>query len=424
MRAPAIEVTGLGKRYRLGTAPPADSLREAVAGLFSPAAMSRAASRAAGAVATLARGREPDDDDPTTLWSLRDVSFEVRPGDALGVIGRNGAGKSTLLKILSRITQPTIGRARIVGRVGSLLEVGTGFHPDLTGRENIYLNGAILGMRRTEIASKFDEIVAFAEVERFLDTQVKHYSSGMYLRLAFSVAAHLEPDILLVDEVLAVGDLEFQRKCIGKMGSVTGEGRTVLFVSHNMAAVRTLCRSAIVLDGGKVVRQGDVGDCIAYYVAHGFPDDATSWSRPSSWAAGALGIMHIESRVSGQQPHLTLALDVTVESHARHKPAFIAVDIADAAGAPLMQALPRIEGFIGDTQPRQRVRVAIALPPLIPGQYLATVWVGSHYTETLDEVERVIRFEVHDSPTAGRAHAHTADHGHIVPPSTATCDAV
>jgi len=357
MRAPAIEVTGLGKRYRLGAAPPADSLREAVAGLFSPAAMSQAASRAAGAVAALARGREPDDDDPRTLWSLRDVSFEVRPGDALGVIGRNGAGKSTLLKILSRITQPTIGRVRIVGRVGSLLEVGTGFHPDLTGRENIYLNGSILGMRRTEIASKFDEIVAFAEVERFLDTQVKHYSSGMYLRLAFSVAAHLEPDILLVDEVLAVGDLEFQRKCIGKMGSVTGEGRTVLFVSHNMAAVRTLCRSAIVLDGGKVVRQGDVGECIAYYVTHGFPDDATSWSRPPSWAAGALRIMRIESRVSGQQPHLTLALDVTVESHARHKPAFIAVDIADAAGVPLMQALPRIEGFIGDTQPRQRVRV-------------------------------------------------------------------
>jgi lipopolysaccharide transport system ATP-binding protein len=231
-----IAASGLGKRYVLGETSGSDSLRDALAATFSRAAVRRAAN----AVASFARREERDD--ATTLWSLRDVSFDVREGETLGIIGRNGAGKSTLLKILSRITQPTTGRVRVVGRVGSLLEVGTGFHPDLTGRENIFLNGAILGMRRTEIARKFDEIVAFAEVERFLDTQVKHYSSGMYLRLAFAVAAHLEPDILLVDEVLAVGDLEFQRKCIGKMGRVAGEGRTVLFVSHNMAAVRTLCR--------------------------------------------------------------------------------------------------------------------------------------------------------------------------------------
>src|SRR5204863_7970029 len=183
------------------------------------------------------------------FWAHKDVSFEVKQGEVVGIIGRNGAGKSTLLKILSRITEPTTGRVRIKGRVASLLEVGTGFHPELSGRENVFLNGAILGMTRVEIKRKFDEIVAFAEVEKFLDTPVKRYSSGMYVRLAFAVAAHLEPEILVVDEVLAVGDAEFQKKCMGKMGEVAkGSGRTVLFVSHNMAAVRTLCHSAILLN--------------------------------------------------------------------------------------------------------------------------------------------------------------------------------
>jgi lipopolysaccharide transport system ATP-binding protein len=412
----AISATGLGKCYRLGDAPAADSLRDALAATFSRATISRVA----GAVASFGRGAR--NDAANTIWSLRDVSFEVEPGATLGVIGRNGAGKSTLLKILSRITQPTTGRVRIVGRVGSLLEVGTGFHPDLTGRENIYLNGAILGMRRSEIARKFDEIVAFAEVERFLDTQVKHYSSGMYLRLAFAVAAHLEPDILLVDEVLAVGDLEFQRQCIGKMGRVAGEGRTVLFVSHNMAAVRTLCRSAMVLDAGRVVREGDPGECIAYYASRGFHEEAETWERPNESADTPLVLTHIASRLCGHQPQLTLELDITVESRAPHKPAMLAVDILDAAGVALMQALPHAEGFIEDSAPRQRVRVTIQIPPLIPGQYFATIWLGSHHTETFDAVERAIRFEVHETPTAGRSYQHTVDHGYIVPPSTAACD--
>src|SRR5207245_2070220 len=190
--------------------------------------------------------------DEGQFWALRDVTFTIGRGDVVGVIGRNGAGKSTLLKILSRITEPTEGSAEICGRVGSLLEVGTGFHPELTGRENIHLNGAILGMRRTEIARKFDEIVDFAEVEPFLDLAVKHYSSGMYMRLAFAVAAHLEPEILLIDEVLAVGDLAFQRKCLGKMGQVARAGRTVLFVSHNMAAVENLCARTLLLSRGRV----------------------------------------------------------------------------------------------------------------------------------------------------------------------------
>lgn len=199
------------------------------------------------------------------VWSLRDINFEVKQGEALGIIGKNGAGKSTLLKVLSQVTSPTIGNVKIRGRIASLLEVGTGFHPELTGRENIFLNGAILGMSRSEIKSKFDEIVDFSGVERYIDTPVKRYSSGMYVRLAFAVAAHLEPEILIIDEVLAVGDLEFQKKCLGKMKDVTGEGRTVLFVSHNMAAVKRLCDRGIVLDNGQLVFSGSNEDAISYY---------------------------------------------------------------------------------------------------------------------------------------------------------------
>jgi lipopolysaccharide transport system ATP-binding protein len=205
-----------------------------------------------------------------TLWALQDVSFAVKKGELLGVIGRNGAGKSTLLKILSRVTEPSKGFAEIHGRVGSLLEVGTGFHPELTGRENIYLNGAILGMKRAEIDRKFDEMVSFAEVEKFIDTPVKRYSSGMYLRLAFAVAAHLEPEILVVDEVLAVGDAEFQRKCLGKMSAVAQQGRTVLFVSHNMSAILRLTQEAIVLDKGRLLMRAPSPKAVDYYLAAGF----------------------------------------------------------------------------------------------------------------------------------------------------------
>jgi lipopolysaccharide transport system ATP-binding protein len=200
------------------------------------------------------------------FWALQDVSFEVKPGEVVGIIGRNGAGKSTLLKLLSRITEPTAGRVRLRGRVASLLEVGTGFHPELTGRENIFLNGAVLGMHRVEIKKKFDEIVAFAEVEKFLDTPVKRYSSGMYVRLAFAVAAHLEPEILIVDEVLAVGDAEFQKKCLGKMNDISRGGRTILFVSHNMAATRQLCSRCILLMAGQVMVDGMVGEAIGAYL--------------------------------------------------------------------------------------------------------------------------------------------------------------
>ena len=204
------------------------------------------------------------------FWALKDVSFEIKQGEVVGIIGRNGAGKSTLLKILSRITEPTRGRVRIKGRVASLLEVGTGFHPELTGRENIFLNGAILGMSKAEIKRKFDEIVAFAEVEKFLDTPVKRYSSGMYVRLAFAVAAHLEPEILIIDEVLAVGDAQFQKKCLGKMGDVSREGRTILFVSHNMSAVQNLCHRSMWLDGGRVIEDGASAQVVSQYLKTSF----------------------------------------------------------------------------------------------------------------------------------------------------------
>jgi lipopolysaccharide transport system ATP-binding protein len=244
---------------------------------------------------------EPPDDDEE-FWALRDVSFEARRGDVIGIIGRNGAGKSTLLKILSRITEPTEGRVRIRGRVASLLEVGTGFHPELSGRENIHLNGAILGMSRAETKRKFDEIVAFADVERFLDTPVKHYSSGMYVRLAFAVAAHLEPEILVVDEVLAVGDAEFQKRCLGKMRDVSRGGRTVLFVSHNMAAVRSLCGRGILLEHGQVIVDGTSNEAVARYLDSDQATDTASSRRALSRSLTLIGVNCSPSPVHQHSP--------------------------------------------------------------------------------------------------------------------------
>ncbi len=255
----AIHVEGLGKEFQIGGPQKVyDRLGDRLADMAS-APFRR--------VANLVRGRSSSAADlGETIWALDAISLDIRHGETVGIIGRNGAGKSTFLKILSRITEPTRGFADIFGRVGSLLEVGTGFHPELTGRENIYLNGAILGMRRKEIDRKFDEIVAFAEIDRFIDTPVKHYSSGMYVRLAFSVAAYLEPEILLVDEVLAVGDVAFQRKCLGKMDDVAQEGRTVLFVSHNMGVMQTLCKRGILLTEGKVECDGPISTVIDTYL--------------------------------------------------------------------------------------------------------------------------------------------------------------
>ena len=404
-----VRADGLGKVYTLG--------RSIRGGATLRETLYASARGAARRVAALARGQFQGKS-PETIWSLRDVSFEVARGEALGIIGPNGAGKTTLLKILSRITEPTTGRAVLRGRVGSLLEVGTGFHLDLTGRENIYLNGAILGMRKSEIDRKFDEIVAFSEVERFLDTAVKHYSSGMYLRLAFAVAAHLETEILFVDEVLAVGDLDFQRKCLGKMEMVTTAGRTVLFVSHNMAAISALCSRALVLHHGQVIAQGSTNECIAKYAALSTHRAGERWVREGGAVGALLAIMRVESRLTGEQPALTLGLDVALESRGEHRPAYVAVDILDSAGGVIMQALPRLDGFLTSGSGQHRLHISVHLPPLIPGVYFGTVWTGSHFTETLDEVVRAVRFEVHESPTVGRSYPHSPDHGRIVPPST------
>ncbi len=270
----AIRTHELGKSYQLGAREARYStMRDRVT------EFARGAAAAAASPRRTWRARRPQ---PETIWALKDVSFEVAPGSVVGLIGRNGAGKSTLLKLLSRITDPSEGWADIRGRLGSLLEVGTGFHPELTGRENIYLSGAILGMKRAEISRKFDDIVSFAEVDRFVDTAVKHYSSGMYLRLAFAVAAHLEPEILLVDEVLAVGDARFQRKCIDKMQDVGKQGSTVLFVSHNMPAVTRLCERAIMLDNGRVAGDGPAHEIVAAYLHSGLGTMAArEWLDPA-----------------------------------------------------------------------------------------------------------------------------------------------
>ena len=253
MRNLAIEAHNLGKYYRIGKSKSDPSVKSKWRGQLAAAFTY---------LQTTIREPRPEE----IFWALKDVSFEVKSGEVFGVIGPNGAGKSTLLKVLSRITEPTQGRAQVYGRLGAMLEVGTGFHPELTGRENIYLNGVILGMRRTEIDKKFEEIVEFAEIERFLDTPVKRYSSGMYVRLAFAVAAHLEPEILLIDEVLAVGDATFQKKCLGKLGEVAKEGRTILFVSHNMTALQSLCQRALWVDKGQVKEIGKAGTVVSHYL--------------------------------------------------------------------------------------------------------------------------------------------------------------
>jgi lipopolysaccharide transport system ATP-binding protein len=259
-------------------------------------------------------GKSPRNAD---FWALRDVSFDAQPGEALGIIGRNGAGKSTLLKIMSRITEPTEGEIILNGRVGSLLEVGTGFHPELTGRENIYLNGAILGMSRDEIRHKFDEIVAFAEIDQFIETPAKRYSSGMYMRLAFAVAAHLEPEILMVDEVLAVGDAAFQKKCLAKMGEVAGEGRTVLFVSHNMVALQSMCSRAILLKNGSVIMQGNVSEVVNHYlqkeIKTGLEQDWNDVTTAPGNEKVRLRSARVVPELTESREHITVETPITLE---------------------------------------------------------------------------------------------------------------
>lgn len=352
------------------------------------------------------------------FWALNNVSFDVKEGEVLGIIGRNGAGKSTLLKILSQVTAPTSGEIKIRGRIASLLEVGTGFHPELTGRENIFLNGAILGMTKAEIRRKLTEIIDFSEIEQFIDTPVKRYSSGMYVRLAFAVAAHLEPEILIVDEVLAVGDTAFQQKCLGKMKDVSRTGRTVLFISHNMTAIASLCSSAIMLSDGKLVNQGSVSSCVETYLSNN-KTSGPNWNRTTPPASRkSLYFSSAKLGIEGTQPHLTLELDLETESLIAHKAAFVAVDILDATGTSIMQAIPTLAGFLNGAPRRAAFHVRIDLPPLVPGHYSVSFWAGPHNTETYDEVVSVVSFEITESPTTGRSFPHYRENGAIVPHST------
>lgn len=384
-----IAAEALGKKYLIGheTADRTRTLRDTITGSV------RKFGRAA---ASMLRGQAIiEGEEIEEFWALRDVDFEVRQGDVVGVIGRNGAGKSTLLKVLSRITEPSEGRVRIRGRVASLLEVGTGFHPELTGRENIYLNGAILGMSRTEIRRKFDEIVDFAEVERFLDTPVKRYSSGMYVRLAFAVAAHLEPEILVIDEVLAVGDAAFQKKCLGKMQDVAGHGRTILFVSHNMAAVKSLCNRGVLLDGGMVKAAGDIADVAnayedkglkgAGYVADGPPRQAVEIRR--------VALDFAEGR-------LVVAIDL---HSATCDKVILSLRIRDCLGAPV--AMASRGGFDPETlvalEPGiNRLELAAPCPFLANGRYFVDCDLERPYHTYLQRLDDALSFEVARVPAS------------------------
>jgi homopolymeric O-antigen transport system ATP-binding protein len=387
----AIRVEHLGKRYRIGQRERYGALRDTLAELV--AVPFRRLKTVGGRGAT--RGED-------AIWALRDVSLEVEHGEVLGIIGHNGAGKSTLLKILSRITEPTEGRAEVFGRVGSLLEVGTGFHPELTGRENIYLNGAILGMKRSEITRRFDEMVAFAEVERFIDTPVKRYSSGMYLRLAFAVAAHLEPEILLVDEVLAVGDAAFQKKCLGRMGDVAREGRTVLFVSHNLPSIEKLCNRVIVIDGGRITIQGDPVTCIAAYLGgRSEPRAGLDLAAVPRLDPRLTPVFtSLELRDAEGNPVSVVGCGEPLEFHLDYaaptdiaNPSFGLI-ISSGMGTPLFFLQTRAQLGLWDKASRDgRVVCRLDSVPLVPGDYLLTLGCLTGEKQ-LDLLEHVTSFSV------------------------------
>ncbi len=346
------------------------------------------------------------------VWSLRDVNFEIKEGDAVGIIGRNGAGKSTLLKILSKITSPTTGKVMGKGRIASLLEVGTGFHPELSGKENIFLNGAILGMRKKEIKRKLDEIVNFAGVERYLDTPVKRYSSGMYVRLAFSVAAHLESEILIVDEVLAVGDAEFQKKCLGKMGEVSqGEGRTVLFVSHNMDAVMNLCKSGIVLNNGKLAFSGNAAESINHYQSSGL-NAVDNWIAPKNLYQPHFS--NIRYEISGQQPHLILTIHFKVSSMSKSPSAFVVFGIKSSLGGTIMEAIPSLQPFIRFEGGESEYSCQVQLTGFIPGNYFVYAWLGASEAENYDWQDNILSFEITQAPMAERTFPYSARTGFLV----------
>jgi lipopolysaccharide transport system ATP-binding protein len=410
---PAIRVTNLGKRYRVTGAEkaPYRTLRESLTGLAT-APLRRLMGRSTGAA------------EVSDFWALKDVSFEVQPGEVVGIIGRNGAGKSTLLKILSRITKPTTGRVEINGRVGSLLEVGTGFHPELSGRENVYLNGSILGMSRKEIDRKFDEIVAFAEIDKFLDTPVKRYSSGMYVRLAFAVAAHLEPEILIVDEVLAVGDSEFQKKCFAKVGEIGRQGRTVVVVSHDMTAIGSLCENGILLRKGRVYKSGSIRVVVADYLSDALATRDGAYE-VSGHAGRSPNMSPLIQRVvlSGHDNRPTnryCSLDrLTVEMHIyspqRIENSRLAIAVEDHLGRRLFAVASHFTNappitLFGNTS----VRCTIPELRLGTGRYLLSVSVATRQDGLLDSIDGCGWFDVESHDCYGNGEPYLTIYGPVL----------
>ncbi|MCA1632233.1 MAG: ABC transporter ATP-binding protein [Acidobacteria bacterium] len=387
---PIVKVENLSKQYRIGAQEVSyQTLRDALAGVVrNPLGRLRR------------RAQSP------VVWALEGINFEVQPGEVLGLVGSNGAGKSTLLKILSRIVEPTTGRADLYGRVGSLLEVGTGFHPELTGRENTFLNGAMLGMKRAEITRKFDEIVAFSEIERFIDTPVKHYSSGMYTRLAFAVAAHLEPEILIVDEVLAVGDAAFQKKCIGKMGDVARAGRTVLFVSHNMTAVRSLCERVLWLDKGRIIEDGDADRIIPIYTQRGTVVALEQlWEDPST----APGNEKVRIRSANVKPltgdgngEMTIETPLQVEfefwNYVPEAVLNFTMHLYTVEGSYVFATASEVE-----PRPRGLLRQVVKIPAnfLNDGAYSVAIQIVEDTSNTLCYQADILVFEVSEAPRSG-----------------------
>jgi lipopolysaccharide transport system ATP-binding protein len=401
MTAAVIHGEGLGKEYRRGLQVDAGLRHSLEAFLRSP----------------LASLRKKKDE---TFWALKDVSLEVREGEVLGLIGRNGAGKTTLLKILSRITRPTTGWAEIHGRVGSLLEVGTGFHPELTGRENTFLSGAVLGMSKAEIAGKFDEIVAFAELERFIDTPVKRYSSGMYVRLAFAVAAHLEPEILLVDEVLAVGDITFQKKCLGKMGEVARAGRTVVLVSHNMGAIAALCSRCLVMQAGNITFDGPTMEATSrYYVEslnlNGDGLDLLSRPREGNGKARFSSICIQPANSEGAaldaaHPGCDLYVNVELKCERNLSDCLLAIIFYDSNGYRVIDTNTAQKGEFISLKAGQTARAKFFLRQVLlkPGKYFVGLWLGRHAMETVDHIEHAVTLDFLESEE-------TSKHSEIYP---------
>jgi lipopolysaccharide transport system ATP-binding protein len=397
--APAISASGLSKRYRLGPRAPYKTLRDALTRVVT---------------SLVPRSRTVDAEPDDTFWALKGVSFDVPAGEVVGLIGRNGAGKSTLLKILARITEPSSGWAAIRGRLGSLLEVGTGFHPELSGRENVFLNGSLIGMRRAEILRRFDEIVAFSEVERFLDMPVKHYSSGMYMRLAFAVAAHLDTEILLVDEVLAVGDAAFQRRCLGKMGEVARQGRTVVLVSHNMDAIRRLCARTLWLRDGTVARDGDTAQVVAAYLLTGVAEsNCVRFDPPRALGSDiAIRVCRLElSRAAAGAGGFsrTDALRLTIEWESLaplYKPR-IGFVLQTAGGTDVLTGLDATAWTVETLAPGRRISSCILPGGLLnEGEYVIDLGAdspkapdGTVHAFTPSRTGPLLRFEIHDDRT-------------------------